>query len=73
MCKAMNRSLVNVLFSGFGGGSAGNGGADKEVPGLDPETTSIMNKANKNSIQCRGFKSTKQKELKLAVYANYNW
>lgn len=47
MCKAMNRSLTNVLFSAFGSGkTAGSeGGAtvgDKTVRSLDPEEGAMM-------------------------------
>ncbi|MGF1493544.1 MAG: NAD(P)(+) transhydrogenase (Re/Si-specific) subunit beta [Microcoleaceae cyanobacterium] len=48
MCKAMNRSLTNVLFAGFGtGGSAAVGGGatssgDKTVRSIDPEEGAMM-------------------------------
>ncbi|BAT56062.1 NAD(P) transhydrogenase, beta subunit [Nostoc sp. NIES-3756] len=47
MCKAMNRSLLSVLFSAFGsGGSAAGGGAagaiDQTVHSIDPEEGAMM-------------------------------
>jgi H+-translocating NAD(P) transhydrogenase subunit beta len=48
MCKAMNRSLVNVLFSAFGSGAtaasgAGDAGAtDKSLKSIDPEEGAMM-------------------------------
>ncbi|MDF5733318.1 MAG: NAD(P)(+) transhydrogenase (Re/Si-specific) subunit beta, partial [Rhizonema sp. PD38] len=48
MCKAMNRSLVSVLFSAFGTGntSGATGGAtgttDKSVRSIDPEEGAMM-------------------------------
>ena len=47
MCKAMNRSLTNVLFSAFGtsGSSAVAGGSanqDKTVKSVDPEEAAMM-------------------------------
>ena len=47
MCKAMNRSLLNVLFAAFGkGGGSGAGGAgsqtEKVVRSIDPEEGAMM-------------------------------
>ncbi|HIK28582.1 MAG: NAD(P)(+) transhydrogenase (Re/Si-specific) subunit beta [Oscillatoriaceae bacterium SKW80] len=48
MCKAMNRSLTNVLFGAFGSGSgaAGSGGSsakiNKTVRTIDPEEAAMM-------------------------------
>jgi NAD(P) transhydrogenase subunit beta len=47
MCKAMNRSLINVLFGAFGGAntSAISGGSsitDKSVRSIDPEEGAMM-------------------------------
>lgn len=47
MCKAMNRSLTNVLFAGFGSGeggtaAVGGGQVDKTVRSIDPEEGAMM-------------------------------
>ncbi|WP_439566182.1 NAD(P)(+) transhydrogenase (Re/Si-specific) subunit beta [Gloeocapsopsis crepidinum] len=44
MCKAMNRSLVSVLFGSFGkaGVSGGGGTEDKTVHSIDPEEGAMM-------------------------------
>jgi NAD(P) transhydrogenase subunit beta len=48
MCKAMNRSLTNVLFAGFGTGESGGAAAsaggevDKTVHSIDPEESAMM-------------------------------
>jgi H+-translocating NAD(P) transhydrogenase subunit beta len=49
MCKAMNRTLTNVLFSAFGGSSgkssgaaAGATGTDKVVRSIDPDEGAMM-------------------------------
>lgn len=46
MCKAMNRSLLNVLFAAFGtgGGSRAGSGSDVEkvVRSIDPEESAMM-------------------------------
>lgn len=47
MCKAMNRSLVSVLFSSFGKAGASSGAAsgtqqDKTVRSIDPEEGAMM-------------------------------
>lgn len=48
MCKAMNRSLTNVLFAGFGTGEGGSGAAsggtatDQTVRSIDPEEGAMM-------------------------------
>lgn len=46
MCKAMNRSLISVLFGAFGKAGAAGGGAaaqiDKTVHSIDPEEGAMM-------------------------------
>lgn len=48
MCKAMNRSLTNVLFAGFGTGESSSAAAisggtvDKNVHSIDPEESAMM-------------------------------
>jgi NAD(P) transhydrogenase subunit beta len=48
MCKAMNRSLISVLFSAFGssgasgGAGAATGASDKTVRSIDPEEGAMM-------------------------------
>ncbi|NJN30024.1 MAG: NAD(P)(+) transhydrogenase (Re/Si-specific) subunit beta [Synechococcales cyanobacterium RM1_1_8] len=47
MCKAMNRTLTNVLFSAFGGATAGSGGGgaddgDKSYRQVDAEAGAMM-------------------------------
>jgi NAD(P) transhydrogenase subunit beta len=48
MCKAMNRSLTNVLFAGFGTGEGGSGAAsggtttDQTIRSIDPEEGAMM-------------------------------
>jgi NAD(P) transhydrogenase subunit beta len=45
MCKAMNRSLLNVLVGGFGGGPAGGGGGKteyKNVKSTSPEEAAMI-------------------------------
>jgi NAD(P) transhydrogenase subunit beta len=48
MCKAMNRSITNVLFAGFGTGEGGTGAAgsgsqgDKTVHSIDSEEGAMM-------------------------------
>ncbi len=47
MCKAMNRSLISVLFDAFGSGggataAAGGGATDKTVRSIDPEEGAMM-------------------------------
>ncbi|HIK13559.1 MAG TPA: NAD(P)(+) transhydrogenase (Re/Si-specific) subunit beta [Oscillatoriaceae cyanobacterium M33_DOE_052] len=48
MCKAMNRSLANVLFAGFGSGEGGTAAAasgsvgDQTIHSIDPEESAMM-------------------------------
>ncbi|RYZ25150.1 MAG: NAD(P)(+) transhydrogenase (Re/Si-specific) subunit beta, partial [Sphingobacteriales bacterium] len=54
MCKAMNRSLLNVLIGSFGGGSKAAGGATKEQGAFKEisisDTAVVMSYANKVMI-----------------------
>ncbi len=44
MCEAMNRSLLNVVIGGFGGGASGGGGAqgDQTVREITPSDAAIL-------------------------------
>ena len=62
MCKAMNRTLTNVLFSGFGtseGGSSSTGGAgsavQKNVHSIDSEEGAMMLGYSKSVVIVPGY------------------
>ncbi|MEO1534153.1 MAG: NAD(P)(+) transhydrogenase (Re/Si-specific) subunit beta [Planctomycetota bacterium] len=58
MCKAMNRSITNVLFAGFGGQTTGGGGG-KEATGsvkpIDAADTFLMLEAARSVIIVPGY------------------
>jgi len=56
MCKAMNRSLGNVLFSGFGSGSGGAGTAvDGEAKAATPEDAYYVLEAASSVVITPGY------------------
>jgi NAD(P) transhydrogenase subunit beta len=56
MCKSMNRSLANVLFSGFGAStSAGGGGSQGEVRPLNVEDAYLILEAARNVVFAPGY------------------
>jgi NAD(P) transhydrogenase subunit beta len=56
MCKAMNRSLANVLFSGFGStASAGAAGYQGEAKPISPDDTYLILEAARNVIFVPGY------------------
>jgi len=56
MCKAMNRSLANVLFSGFGSATAGKGKkVEGEVKAMTPEDAYFILEAAKSVAIVPGY------------------
>ena len=59
MCKAMNRSLANVLFSGFGavtsGGAGGGGQEKKEAKSKTPEDVYYLLEAANSVVFIPGY------------------
>ncbi len=57
MCKAMNRSLVNVLFSGFGSGSTASKGTavQGEVKAMSAEDAYLVLEAASNVLVVPGY------------------
>ena len=57
MCKAMNRSLANVLFSGFGSAAAATGGrtVEGEVQALTAEDAYYILEAARNVLIVPGY------------------
>jgi NAD(P) transhydrogenase subunit beta len=57
MCKAMNRSLANVLFSGFGSATAASGGAavHGEAKSLSPEDAYFVLEAAQSVVFVPGY------------------
>lgn len=57
MCKAMNRSLANVLFSGFGsaGGTTAGGADQGEVTALTPEDAYYVLEAASSVVVVPGY------------------
>jgi NAD(P) transhydrogenase subunit beta len=56
MCKAMNRSLANVLFSGFGSVTAGGGAGEKgEVKTVNAEDAYLMLEAAGSVVIVPGY------------------
>jgi NAD(P) transhydrogenase subunit beta len=55
MCKAMNRSLANVLFSGFGATTAGKGKAEGEVKPIVAEDAYLILEAAGSVVFVPGY------------------
>jgi NAD(P) transhydrogenase subunit beta len=56
MCKAMNRSFMNVLFGGFGAETAAGGAIEaRPVRSVDPEETSFLLDAARSVIVVPGY------------------
>jgi NAD(P) transhydrogenase subunit beta len=55
MCKAMNRSLANVLFSGFGATTAGKGTAEGEVKPIVAEDAFLILEAASSVVFVPGY------------------
>lgn len=55
MCKAMNRSLANVLFSGFGSVKSGGTAAEGEVKPVIPADAYVLLEAARNVLIVPGY------------------
>jgi len=58
MCKAMNRSLANVLFSGFGSGEGGGGGGGEEggtAKSMTPDDAYYILEAARSVVVIPGY------------------
>jgi len=55
MCKAMNRSLANVLFSGFGATTVGKGTAEGEVKPIVAEDAFLILEAASSVVFVPGY------------------
>jgi len=55
MCKAMNRSLANVLFSGFGSAALTNGGYQGDVRPISIEDAYLILEASHNVVFVPGY------------------
>ncbi|HET7308513.1 MAG TPA: NAD(P)(+) transhydrogenase (Re/Si-specific) subunit beta [Actinomycetota bacterium] len=55
MCKAMNRSFVNVLFGGFGAQATGVDARQRPVRSVDPEETAFLLDAARSVVIVPGY------------------
>ncbi|HET9248750.1 MAG TPA: NAD(P)(+) transhydrogenase (Re/Si-specific) subunit beta [Actinomycetota bacterium] len=55
MCKAMNRSFVNVLFGGFGAEAARGDAGQRPVRSVDPEETAFLLDAARSVVIVPGY------------------
>jgi H+-translocating NAD(P) transhydrogenase subunit beta len=55
MCKAMNRSFVNVLFGGFGAEATGEDAQQRPVRSVDPEETAFLLDAARSVVIVPGY------------------
>ena len=55
MCKAMNRSFVNVLFGGFGAQATGRDAQQRPVRSVDPEETAFLLDAARSVVIVPGY------------------
>lgn len=55
MCKAMNRSLINVLFGGFGGSHTSSGEETRETKALSVEDAFFVLESARNVVIVPGY------------------